>query len=258
MLLIVGIVAAFIEGVILQPTIYWKNAVAHALPFTVNPAIIYRGTTLSILNECQQMGLQFALTAFFQRIFEADRKMGYTKNQEFLSATMGGVVSAFVASPMELVMIRQQLHGGSILRTTAAVAGKYGYFHKGLMRGLLPTMARDALYVFGMLGFTPVVQDYLERELSYQAPVASLYASFAGGVLASVPSHPFDIAKTCMQGDLARRTYGSMSQTLALLWQQGGIRRISAGCFWRTVNITLTIYIVNECRLHFAPLFSKL
>jgi hypothetical protein len=44
----IGVVAAFIEGVILQPTLYWKNAKAQKLPFSMNPTIIYRGTSASI------------------------------------------------------------------------------------------------------------------------------------------------------------------------------------------------------------------
>ena len=51
-----GVLAAFIEGVILQPTLYWKNAKALSLPFTLNPKLIYRGTAASIFNEMQMMG----------------------------------------------------------------------------------------------------------------------------------------------------------------------------------------------------------
>jgi hypothetical protein len=119
-------------------------------------------------------------------------------------------------------------------------------------------MARDSMYVAGMLGLTPVVQEYLVTQKHYSVGEAGVYASLIGGVLAAVPSHPFDIAKTCMQGDLAQRTYTTMASTLASLYRQGGIRRISSGCFWRTINITATIYIANECRVRLSPIFSKL
>jgi hypothetical protein len=45
--------AAFIEAVLLQPTLYWKNARAQGLPFTMSPSYIYRGTFTSIVNEMQ-------------------------------------------------------------------------------------------------------------------------------------------------------------------------------------------------------------
>jgi hypothetical protein len=34
-----GVVAALIEGLILQPTLYWKNAMAQNLPVSLNPFI---------------------------------------------------------------------------------------------------------------------------------------------------------------------------------------------------------------------------
>ena len=65
----VGMLAAFIEGVLLQPTLYWKNARAQGLPFTMKPSVVYRGTSTSILNEVQMMGLQFGLTGALQRAY---------------------------------------------------------------------------------------------------------------------------------------------------------------------------------------------
>lgn len=35
-------VAALIEGLILQPTVYWKTAKAQRLPFTLDPRLLYR------------------------------------------------------------------------------------------------------------------------------------------------------------------------------------------------------------------------
>lgn len=51
-----GVTAAFIEGIMLQPSLYWKNAKAQGLPFTLNPRVIYRGTAASLYNEMQMMG----------------------------------------------------------------------------------------------------------------------------------------------------------------------------------------------------------
>ena len=40
--LLLGTFAAFIESILLQPTLYWKNARAQNLPFTLNPKKLYR------------------------------------------------------------------------------------------------------------------------------------------------------------------------------------------------------------------------
>jgi hypothetical protein len=73
-----------------------------------------------------------------------------------------------------------------------------------------------------------------------------------------VPSHPLDLVKTCMQSDMKQESYRNMSQSFQLLWTQGKVRRMFAGCFWRSFNIIATVYIANECRNRFPPiLFGK-
>jgi hypothetical protein len=257
-----GIVTAIIEGLILQPTLYWKNAKALKLPFTINPRIIYRGTAASMYNEMQMMGLQFGLTGFFNRLFlgsnDAATSAAMTNGQTFASATLGGAISACFTSPVELIMIQQQKNGGTFIGTPLKITGAHGFLGRGLMRGLVPAILRDSIYVTGLLGFTPVAQSFLIDEYDISRANAGLVASMLGGIVASIPSHPFDICKTCMQGDLSQSVYRGFIQTLRLNWNDGGIRRIFQGCMWRTINITATVYIANECRTHLPDvLFSR-
>lgn len=242
----IGVIAAFIEGVLLQPTLYWKNARAQKLPFTLNPKIIYRGTAASIFNECQMMGLQFGITGFFQKVFKSGDSM--TQTQIFTSAVLGGTLTAFFSSPVELVMIQQQRFGGSFIAAPARIAKQFGVFQNGLLRGLMGNIGRDSIYVVGMLGVTPIIQDYLLKNHDMSIEKASFSASMLGGLVSAVPSHPFDIIKTCMQGDLEKQQYKTFSQTARELWAQGGLRRFFNGCAWRTVNVLGTVYIANECR----------
>ena len=253
---LLGITAAFIEGIILQPTVYWKNARALKLPFSVNPLVVYRGTAASIFNECQMMGLQFCFTGFYQKHLVTSSSKGERNTQEFISATLGGVSAAFFASPVELIMIQQQMRGGSAIGTFISVLTGNKVF-----RGLLPTIARDSIYVTGMLGVTPLLQTYLVEEENYSVASAGFYASLAGGIVAALPSHPFDIIKTCMQAKSLHAFPSeifSMRQTGRILWKEGGLRRLYAGAAWRTLNVTATIYIANECRTRMSPFFSTL
>ncbi len=171
-----------------------------------------------------------------------------------VTAFSGGAVAAIASSPCELIMIQQQLHGGSLAGTVQRVCS-LGYGRRGLFRGLLPTMARDGLYVSGLLGITPVVQGYLVRHHGLSSPRASFAASIVGGVLCSLGSHPVDIVKTCMQGDLEQRRFSTPTNTLRALWWEGGVRRLFLGTVPRAINITATIYIANECVLRLSPLF---
>jgi solute carrier family 25 carnitine/acylcarnitine transporter 20/29 len=242
----VGVLAAFVEGIILQPTLFWKNAKARNIPFTMNPRVIYRGTAASLYNEMQMMGLQFGLTGLFQRF-----DLG-----EYGAAMLGGATAAIFASPVELVMIQQQMFGGSVINTSKRIINDFGV--KGMFRGLAPAMLRDALYVSGFLGITPLSQNYLMKEHNMSAVQSGFWASMLGGVAAAVPSHPLDLVKTCMQSDMKQESYRNMSQSFQLLWTQGKVRRMFAGCFWRSFNIIATVYIANECRNRFPPiLFGK-
>jgi hypothetical protein len=189
---ILGITAALCEGILLQPSLYWKNAKAQNLPFTMNPRVIYRGTAASLYNEMQMMGLQFGLTGMFQSLRGgkdgADDKFG-----DYMSAFCGGSVAALFASPVELIMIQQQLKGGTTIAAVQNVTRDHGI--SILFRGLLPAMVRDALYVSGFLGVTPLLQNYLMRNQNMSTPEAGFWASMVGGIVAAVPSHPLDLVK---------------------------------------------------------------
>jgi hypothetical protein len=194
--------AAFIEAIILQPTLYWKNAKAQQLPFTLNVRTLYRGTGAAILGECQQMGLQFLFTGMSKKYLMGSDDSAHGEvsiSTQFISAATGGLFSSFFTAPVEGVMIQQQKFGGSLFGTFKSTAANHGFFQGGLMRGLTGAALRDTIYVTGMLGVTPIVRDYLIEEHQVAAPLAGLYASLMGGVVAAVPSHPVDVIKTCMQ-----------------------------------------------------------
>ena len=162
-------------------------------------------------------------------------------------AALGGVVSAVTTSPVELIMIQQQRFGGNLFDSTGRVFRRFGLV-SGLFRGLFPCFGRDAVYVLGLLGVTPVAQRYMMKEHQLSQSKASLYASFVGGIFAAVPSHPLDVVKTCLQGDMEQTRFQRQSQALKVLWREGGMKRLYMGVTWRTINITATVYIANECQ----------
>lgn len=184
----VGSLAAFIEAVILQPTLYWKNARAQRLPFTINPKIIYRGTMASIFNEIQMMGVQFGATGLCQSVMrkwsrESTLSSNMSQFADVCAAFLGGVISTVSSSPIELVMIQQQRFGGSLLSTAQRIVQSRGYMSEGLMRGYQAGMVREGIYVVGMLGVTPSLQRILVEEYGLSRHVAGFYASMAGGTV---------------------------------------------------------------------------
>ena len=143
-------------------------------------------------------------------------------------------------------MIQQQRHGGNLASTAMRVVSGWGAGSRGLLRGLSTCMCRDGIYTLGLLGVAPALQRWLEQEHGYKPAKASLMASLGGGIVAALPSHPLDVLKTCLQGDLEQGTYKGYRSAFRQLWSQGGLRRLYSGCMWRTINICATVYIANE------------
>ena len=259
---LLGVTSALLEGVLLQPTLYWKNMRQQRLPLSIDPRLIYRGMGAALCNEAGQMGMQFVVTGLFKSFFSdsssASSTSAVSNIERSLAADLGaaaggGAVVALFATPVELIMIQQQRFGGSLLGTPLNILRAHGAFGQGLMRGLGLTMARDSIYVGGMLGMAPIEQQYLMKNHDMAILPATLWGSALGGVVGGVVSHPFDVIKTCMQGDMTQETYRGTLATARTLLKSGGVSRFFNGCFWRTFNIAATVYIANECCQRLPP-----
>ncbi len=77
---------------------------------------------------------------------------------------------------------------GSTLATVRQVHREHGLGFNGLMRGCLPVMARDALFVGGFLGATPMLRRALAERLDVPHAAASLPAAVIVGVVTGAPS----------------------------------------------------------------------
>jgi len=241
----VGALASGVQAVIMQPTIYWKNAAQQGLPFTVNPNMVYRGMGASLANEMGQMGLQFGMTGYLRKLFGSDGSLA----SELGTAVVGGALVGPYASLLECTMIQQQLHGGSLLGTPVRIMKEFGV--RGLFRGVSGTIARDGLYVGGLLGITPLLGDYLARDCGWNRNAAESVSAIGSGLLVGVLTVPVDAVSTLMKGDLSQKTgFLEILSSRA----RGGLGIFFAGGFWRAINIAGTIFIANSVRVRLEPL----
>lgn len=245
----VGSVASFVQAVIMQPTLYWKNAAQQGLPFTVNPRVVYRGIGASLVNECGQMGLQFGTTGYLKKMFGTDM------TGEMASAILGGVIVGPFASVCECTMIQQQRFGGSLIETPARIVRQFGV--SGLLRGCTATLWRDGLYVGGLLGTTPRIQAYLSNEHGCSQLTSEIGAGVVSGTVVGTLSTPMDAVSTVMKGDLEKAKYVGFMSTLRAR-ANGGMSVLFGGAFWRSVNIVGTIVIANAVRVRLEPYVIEL
>lgn len=244
---LLGATASFVQAVILQPTIYWKNAAQQGLKFTWDPRVVYRGLGAALVNECGQMGFQFGATGVFKKL------LGSGTANDLLAPVLGGAAIGPFAQICELTMIQQQRFGGTLAQTPIRIFREYGF--QGIMRGLSVTIIRDAIYVGALLGSTPVLQDVLEKQGMNQY-VAETVSGGISGAVAGVVTCPLDACNTVMKGDLGREIYGGPIETFQKR-VNGGIGMVFGGVFWRTFNIMGTIIIANAVRIRIQPYMEE-
>lgn len=217
---------------LLQSTNYWKNAVQQGLPFTLNPAVLYRGYSANVANNAFCIAAQFFLNGQYQRAVTGGVDRPLTDSEKIGGGVFAGALSGVVCGPIELVMIQQQRKGGGLAGTAIDML-KGGHF----FRGTLAMCAREGIYAGGFLGAMPVVREYIQR--NYKDSVgkteesARFTAAFCAGPICGLLSHPPDTLKTCMQGDVEQITYKGYMQTAQQVVERGGYGALWAGFPWR-------------------------
>lgn len=251
-----GMVAGTEVLLVVQPMIFWKNLAQQGLEFTANPRAVYRGLAVSAGSQSLVAGSQFLITGQIKHALTGDASRRLSDMETVGAALFGGAVSGLVCSPMELVMIQQQRHGGSMLATVLRLVKEQGM--GSMSRGIVPTVVREGVYCCGYLGIAPTISRMVE-EMSTGAKntsessggaTARLVGAVVGGLFAGVASHPFDTVKTCMQGDIERRQHGNMRSVAAVL----GRRSLYLGVAQRSCVIVTATLLINIFKDYSAPL----
>ena len=249
----IGVSAGTIEVCILQPMLYCKNATQQGLPFTLNPAVLYRGLTMSIMNMSILTGAQFPLTGAVSRAITGGESRGLSPKEQIGAGFVGGALSGFLCAPMELVMIQQQRNGGGLLSTGGRIVSDHGVMT--LFRGLFTSCGREGLFTAGYLGAAPVIAEEIRERFGIEGKFGSFLGACCAGLVAATLSHPLDTVKTCLQGDVAQEKFRSMPDTVTTLYQEGGVARFFKGWSWRTGRMICAIWIMGQCKDRLAPLF---
>jgi solute carrier family 25 (mitochondrial carnitine/acylcarnitine transporter), member 20/29 len=250
---ILGISAGMLCKLTNYPLLSWKNTVQQGIPISFNPAVVYRGLPMAVMNLGGSTGVQFAAMGFFAKYL---KKAGCNHEQtQMAGAFLGGLVSGIPCSLWELTMIQQQRFGGSIASVPVRVLKGYGAGPSGLGRGMSMTMGRECLFSLAMLGVTPAIQKSLSSgSMKMESNTALVAGALAGSFFAATVSHPMDTIKTCMQGDLEQKKYQSVTKTGQSLAQEYGVAKgLFKGLGFRIVLIATTFFLVNKFKEQLVP-----
>jgi len=212
---------------------------------------VYRGLPVACLNLGGVTAVQFWFTGFFQKILSpGDQPI--TPTNQMAAAFLGGVCSGVPGSVWELTMIQKQRFGGSLLGVCTRITTENGM--AGLLRGMSMTVGRESLFTMAMLGVTPSIQRYLMEDFNMDPSLSLAGGALSGALFSAVVTHPMDTIKTCMQGDLGRVKYTTVSGTgHNLIGEFGLAKGLFKGLQWRFTLICTTFFLVNKFKSTIAP-----
>lgn len=241
----VGMAVGCIEVLTLQPFNYLKNMTQIGHPISLNPLVMYRGVTANAVNMGSCTMIQFTIGGYLRKLtLGEDRERILSFQEELVCGLGAGTASAFVGSPLELIMVQQQKKGTSINQTLSKIMEKPA----NLGRGFIGCAVREALWTVGYLSIPPVVRRELMDRFPDYLPTndhARIPAALLGAFFACYLTHPFDTIKTCMQGDIERTTYGSLPQTARTIWGQHGILGFYRGASFRYGRMVCAVFIMD-------------
>lgn len=249
--LLLGMASGMMAKMCNYPFLTWKNSVQQGLPVSVNPAVVYRGLPMGLVNFGGTTAVQFGLTGYFQKLLMSNSNMD-AQTVQMSGAFLGGLVSGIPCSIWELCMIQQQRFGGSILGTPAKFVSEFGI--ACLTRGFTMTMGRESMFTLSMLGVTPLIQSKLVETSGLEKNSALAAGALTGASLAGTMTHPMDTIKTCMQGDLARSKYTNVISTgQSLIAEYGLVQGLFKGLHFRIGLISTSFFLVNFFKQSLIP-----
>ncbi|CAI2377180.1 unnamed protein product [Moneuplotes crassus] len=206
---------------------------------------LYKGAVAPVIGRAPISGVTMAANDYCLRT------MNYFNINENLKATIAGVVSGIVSSPIccpiEHIKIKKQAYSSGNI-SYSSIARAEGL--SGLFRGLIPTLAREVpscgVY-FASYGYFKRVLKVDQMGQNDQS-MKSLYIFLSGGLagqLSWIACYPIDLVKSVMQNN---SEYSSMMCTYRHLLAQNGYKIFFKGlsiCLVRAfpVNgITLLLY----------------
>ena len=220
---------------------------------TLNPAKLYRGVGANCVNMGSCTMIQFAVGGSLKKMITGgDSNVKLGPAQEMGCGVAAGVTSAFVGSPLELIMIQQQRKGGSALEAFKNIATPNNF-----LRGWVGAAVREGLWTCGYLSIPPIVRSHLMEaypEKFDSANKARVPAALLGGLFACYLTHPFDTVKTCMQGDIERKTYGTFSDTAKKIWAESSVPGFYRGATFRYGRMVIAVFMMDTLQAMIGPM----
>merc|ERR1719491_658101 len=195
--------------------------------------------------------IQFVVGGEIKKRIMGENARPLTTFESLGTGLTAGVVSAFVGSPLELIMIQQQHTGKSSLETAKSIMSP-----SKIGRGFAGAAVREGLWTVGYLSIPPLVRSKLMTNFPDtfdSSAKARVPASLLGGLFACYLTQPFDTIKTCMQGDLERRAFGTFTETAKKIGEDG-FTAFYRGATFRYARMVCAVFMMDTLQGAVGPL----
>lgn len=248
----VGMTVGVIEVVCLQPLNYAKNMVQQGKSISMDPRILYRGVGANMINMGSCTMIQFAVGGAAKKKVLGGENRKLKAWEEMGCGIFAGILSATIGSPLELVMIQQQVKGNSSMAAIQSIANP-----SNIGRGFVGAAVREGLWTCGYFSIPPIVRSQLMQKFpdTFDSQVkARIPASLLGGLFACYLTHPFDTIKTCMQGDIERKKFGGFLQTAKNVHGESGLPGFYRGATFRYGRMVIAVGMMDTLQSMIGPL----
>ena len=195
--------------------------------------------------------IQFAVGGSLKKLVLGGEQRTLKSHEEMGTGIAAGITSALVGSPLELIMIQQQRKGGGAVETFKSIANPNNFF-----RGFMGAAVREGLWTCGYLSIPPIVRRNLREMYPDKFDTdnkARVPAALLGGLFACYLTHPFDTVKTCMQGDIERKTYGTFVNTAKKI-SEDGLTAFYRGATFRYGRMVCAVFMMDFLQAQVGPL----
>jgi hypothetical protein len=141
-----------------------------------HPKMLVRGIRYTLLSSHQLVLMGFAMSTF-DRLFPEETEN--LSNKKIVKAVTAGCVTTLTTTPFDVFLAQ-------------------GALSKNIYRGFTATLCRQAVLGLGFFVFPKIYREQLDRS----SEGLKALCNFAGGITATVLSHPFDMARVKMQKDI--------------------------------------------------------
>lgn len=159
----------------------------------------------------------------------------------FSGGVAAGFSSGITATPIERVVVLQQLRGLSAKNATLLFLEKEGL--KGGFKGVVPTIVREVIFNDALFRGKQKVEAALQGKIE-NARARSMTASFIAGSFAGFCSTPAHWIKTRMQGDLEGSH--SMFEVAKKIVQTEQAGDLIKGAAARTMMVGVALVVIGE------------